>query len=60
MNQSYSFRMLNRWIEESESNVVPLKSKKDEEEENKQKEGDDAWTHRGPGWRIRHGEDERG
>ena len=38
MNQSYSFRMLNRWIEESESNVVPLKSKKDEEEETKQKE----------------------
>ncbi len=30
MNQSFSFRMLNKWIQESESTNV-LKSKKDEE-----------------------------
>ena len=33
MNQSFSFRMLNKWIEDSESKIVPMKSKKDEEEE---------------------------
>lgn len=32
MNQSFSFRMLNRWIEESESNTNLMVSKKDEEE----------------------------
>lgn len=38
MNQSISFRMLNRWIEESESNGISLVSKKDEEEREKEKE----------------------
>ncbi len=33
MNQSFSFRMLNKWIEDSESKIVPMKSKKDEEDE---------------------------
>ncbi len=37
MNQSFSFRMLNKWIEDSESKVIPMKSKKDEEDE-KEKE----------------------
>lgn len=33
MNQSFSFRMLNKWIEDSESKIIPMKSKRDEEEE---------------------------
>jgi hypothetical protein len=36
-NQSFSFRMLNRWIEESESSGIMV-SKKDEEERMKERE----------------------
>lgn len=32
MNQSFSFKMLNKWIAESEANNIQLVSKKDEEE----------------------------
>ncbi len=35
MNQSFSFRMLNKWIQESESTGL-MKSKKDEELESNQ------------------------
>jgi hypothetical protein len=46
--------MLNRWIAESESNVVPLKSKADEEEENKQKEEKAALKKSEGIWYFRH------
>jgi hypothetical protein len=41
MNQSYSFRMLNKWIQESESTGL-MKSKKDEELEKTQEAGKDT------------------
>jgi len=43
MNQSFSFRMLNKWIEDSESKIIPMKSKKDEEDE-KEREKEKAST----------------
>lgn len=37
MNQSFSFKMLNKWISDSESSNITLVSKKDEEENQNQK-----------------------
>lgn len=37
-NQSFSFKMLNKWISDSESTPIQLRSKKDEEEEQQQQQ----------------------
>lgn len=37
-NQSFSFKMLNKWIAESETQPIQLRSKKDEEEEQQQQQ----------------------
>lgn len=47
-NQSFSFKMLNKWIAESESQPVQLRSKKDEEEE-QQKQAQQAAIKRSEG-----------
>lgn len=37
MNQSFSFKMLNKWISDSEATGAPLFKSKQDEEEEKQK-----------------------